>query len=71
MAMSYAKGNGPVSATYARGGPPITTNSRFLKTKDVFRTSIEQQDYPKVGKGGTLSKTEGESKSLKPVKPRT
>lgn len=72
MALSYAsKGKGPVSCGYASGGPSITTNSRFLKTVDVFRTSIEEQDYPKRGKGGTLSKLEGDSKSLKPVKPKT
>ena len=62
MAMSYAKGSGPVSCNYAQGGPPITTNSRFLKTADTFRTSIQEQDYDKVGKGGSLSKTEGETK---------
>jgi hypothetical protein len=72
MALSYgSKGKGPVSCGYAAGGPSITTNSRFLKTPNVFTTSIEQQDYPKRGKGGTLSKLEGESKSLKPVKPRS
>ena len=70
MACSY-KGAGPVSAQYARGGPPITTVSKFLKTKDVFRTSIEEQDYKKQGKGGTLSKLSGDSKSEKPVKPRS
>lgn len=71
MAMSYAKGNGPVSATYARGGPAMNTRSRFMKTPDVFRTSIERQDYGKSGKGGELSKTEGESKVEKTIKPRT
>jgi len=72
MALSYRyKGEGPVSAEYARGGPAITTRSRFLKTPDVFRTSIEQQDYNKSGKGGKLSKLEGDSKSETPIKPRT
>lgn len=71
MAMKYAKGAGPVSATYARGGPEMTTRSRFLKTPDVFRTSIEQQDYDKTGKGGELSKTEGDTKSQPVIKPRT
>lgn len=72
MALSYgSKGKGPVSCGYASGGPSITTNSRFLKTPDVFRTSIEQQDYQKRGKGGTLSKMEGESKSEKVIKPKT
>jgi hypothetical protein len=71
MALKYSKGTGPVSADYARGGPEITTKSRFLKTKDVFRTSIEQQDYDKKGKGGTLSKMEGDSKKLPAIKPHT
>lgn len=71
MAMSYAKGTGPVSAKYARGGDVITTRSRFLKTPDVFRTSIEQQDYDKKGKGGTLSKMEGDTKSEKAIKPKS
>ena len=58
MALSYpcTKGTGPVSAKYAKGGPEITTRSRFLKTPDVFRTSIERQDYGKKGKTGELSK---------------
>lgn len=67
MAMSY-KGKEPL---YARGGPEITTRSRFMKTPDVFRTSIERQDYGKTGKGGELSKTEGDAKSKKPIKPRS
>lgn len=72
MALSYgSKGKGPVSCGYASGGPSITTNSRFLKTPDVFRTSIEQQDYDKKGKGGSLSKMEGESKSEKAIKPKS
>jgi hypothetical protein len=71
MAMSYAKGTGPVSATYARGGPEMNTRSRFIKTPDVFRTSIEQQDYDKTGKGGELSKIEGDTKSQPVIKPRT
>ena len=70
MALKYSKGSGPVSCDYAAGGPPITTRSRFLKSKDVFRTSIEEQDYEKQGKGGSLSKLEGETKALPPVKPR-
>ncbi len=72
MALSYNyKGSGPVSAKYAKGGECITTKSRFLKVPDVFRTSIEQQDYAKKGKGGTLSKLEGETKKEKAIKPRT
>lgn len=72
MALSYNyKGKGPVSAGYASGGPAITTRSRFMKTPDTFRTSIQEQDYAKKGKGGELSKTEGETKKIKTVKPRT
>jgi len=73
MALKYpcVKGVGPVSASFARGGDCITTNSRFLKTPDVFRTSIEQQDYQKRGKGGTLSKMSGETKSEPAIKPRS
>ena len=56
MAMSYVKGTTPHPANYAKGGPAITTRSRFLKTPDVFRTSIERQDYKKKGKTGELSK---------------
>lgn len=73
MALNYpcVKGVGPVSASYAKGGDCITTKSRFMKSADVFRTSIEQQDYPKKGKGGDLSKLSGETKVEKIVKPRT
>lgn len=71
----YAKGSGPVSAQYAAGGPPITTKSRFLKTPDMFRdvAKVEdtEQDYTKKGKGGTLSKTEGETKKLPAIKPKS
>lgn len=70
MAMTY-KGTGPLDAKYARGGPEVTTRSRFMKTPDVFRTSIERQDYDKKSAGGEMSKTQGDSKSEKPVKPRT
>jgi len=41
-----------------------------LKVPDTFRTSLQKQDYEKKGKGGTLSKTEGESKKEKAIKPR-
>lgn len=71
MALKYAKGLGPVSAEYAKGGPSFSTRSKFMKTPDVFRTSIEEQDYGKSGKGGKLSKTEGETKKLPTIKPRT
>ena len=69
MAMTY-KGTGPLDAKYAKGGPEVTTRSRFMKTPDVFRTSIERQDYEKKSPGGEMSKTQGD-KSEKPVKPRT
>jgi hypothetical protein len=76
----YAKG-GPVNGyakggdvrtqnDRARGGPVITTRSRFLKTKDVFRDDVERNDYGKSGKGGELSKTEGDTKAQKAIKPR-
>ena len=71
MAMSYSKGKGAVSAKYAQGGECITTRSRFMKVPDTFRTSLQKQDYDKKGKGGTLSKTEGETKVKKTIKPRT
>jgi hypothetical protein len=71
MAMKYSKGLGPVTAEYAKGGPEFSTRSKFMKTPDVFRTSIEEQDYGKKGKGGTLSKTEGETKKLPAIKPRS
>jgi hypothetical protein len=56
MAMQY-KGTGPIDAKYARGGPEVSTRSRFIKSPDVFRTSIERQDYGKKTPGGELSKT--------------
>jgi hypothetical protein len=67
---TYSKGTGPVSAKFAVGGPVITSRSRFMKTPDPFRTDIERQDYGKTGKGGELSKLEGD-KSEPAVKPRT
>jgi hypothetical protein len=73
MALKYpcVKGTGPVSANYAQGGDVITSRSRFMKSPDVFRTSIERQDYGKTGKGGELSKMSGESKVEKAIKPKT
>jgi hypothetical protein len=50
----------------ARGGPPRTETSRFMKTPDTFRTSIEEQNYGKSGPEGMEEK----DKSLKPVVPR-
>jgi hypothetical protein len=66
-----SKGRGPVSARFAVGGEVITSRSRFLKVADTFRTDIQKTEHDKVGKGGTLSKLEGDSKSLAPVKPKT
>jgi hypothetical protein len=56
MALSYTKGGKPKNIDYAKGGPCFNTKSRFIKTPDVFRTSIERQDYDKKGKGGEMSK---------------
>ena len=67
---AMCKGTGPVSASFATGGEVITSKSRFMKAQDVFRTDIERNDYNKKGKGGELSKTEGDAKSLTPIKPR-
>ena len=66
-----SKGKGPVSASYACGGEVITTRSRFMKTPDTFRTDIQRSNYDKKGKGGELSKLEGETKKEKTIKPRT
>ena len=63
------KGTGPVSARFACGGPVITTKSRFLKTPDSFRTGIQRNDFG--GKKDPLADESGDSKSLKPVKPRS
>ena len=58
MALKYAKGTGALKAEYARGGPILNnTVSRFIKTPDTFRTSIQRQDYDKKTPGGELSKT--------------
>ena len=65
------KGTGPVSAEFAVGGEVVTSKSRFFKTQDVFRTGIQNTDYGKDGKGGKMSKTEGDDKSEKAIKPRT
>jgi len=64
------KGAGPRKAKYAYGGAAVTTRSRFMKAPDTFCDDNEIVDYEKKGKGGTLSKTQGDSKSLKPIKPR-
>jgi hypothetical protein len=64
------KGTGPVSATFAVGGPHLYEgHSRFFKTKDSFRTDDQRLDYDKTSKGGELSKLTGD-KSLKAIKPQ-
>ena len=68
---SESKGKGPVSAAFAKGGDVITTKSRFLKVPDSFRTGQQKNDFAKSGKGGTLSKTEGDTKKLPAIKPRS
>jgi hypothetical protein len=65
------KGKGPVSASFAKGGDILTTKSKFMKTQDTFRTGIQRTDYDKKGKGGELSKIEGETKVEKAIKPKT
>ena len=65
------KGKGPTPATFAKGGEVITSRSRFMKAQDVFRTDIQRTDYEKKTPGGEMSKTESDTKSLKPVKPQT
>jgi hypothetical protein len=63
------KGTGPVSATFAVGGPHLYEGrDRFMKTPDQFRTDKERLDYDKKSKGGELSKLTGD-KSLKAIKP--
>jgi hypothetical protein len=57
MALKYGKGSKPQNIDYAKGGPCFRTASRFIKTPDVFRTSIERQDYEKKSPGGEMSKT--------------
>jgi hypothetical protein len=57
--------------SYAVGGPPITTKSRFLKTPNQFTakaTDVQRSDYG--GKKDPLAKPEGETKEFKPIKPR-
>ena len=76
--LALLKGTGPVSAEFARGGPSITSKSRFMKVPDQFtggrmppkETAPVKQDYNKTSKGGELSDTEGDSKKLPPIKPR-
>jgi hypothetical protein len=67
--MAMTKGTGPKDAEYAKGGPSIGSRSRFMKQPDPFRTDIERTDYS--GKKDPLADPQGDSKSLKPIKPRT
>jgi hypothetical protein len=78
-AAKYAVG-GPVITQPSRfmkgepsreGAPLAPTKSKFIDTPDQFRTDTERQDYEKKSKGGEQSKTEGDAKSLPPIKPRT
>jgi hypothetical protein len=72
-----SKGKGPVSARFARGGKELTSRSRFMKTPDQFTGGREvtkeshptRQDYG--GKKDPLADQEGDTKKLKPIKPRT
>jgi hypothetical protein len=67
----YAKGTGPKPASYAQGGPVLqTSRSIFMKTPNHFteKTDTERQDYG--GGKDKLAKREGDSKSLKPIKPK-
>ena len=60
----YVKGDGPKEQQdRPRGGPPLTTTSRFFKTPDTFRTSLQEQDYPKGAKGHARPKGEGKQES--------
>ena len=68
---SPQKGTGPKNAKYAHGGAEFTTRSRFYKSPNPFCDNDEIVDYTKQGKGGSLSKMSGESKSEKAIKPRT
>lgn len=63
------KGKGPVTAKYACGGDVVTSRSRFMKTPDAFRHDSEKTEFKKAGKGGTLSKLDGETKVEKTIKP--
>jgi len=64
MALSYAKGAAPRSQSdRPRGGPALMTRSRFVKTPDVFRTDIEEQDYPKPSKARARPSGKGKVES--------
>jgi hypothetical protein len=59
-----------MAVVFARGGPAIGSRSRFMKTPDTFRTDIQRTGYKKKTPSGELSKTPGDTKSEKPVKPQ-
>ena len=61
----------PKRETYAVGGAVLGSRSRFMKAPAVFHGDTERQDYDKATKGGELSKTRGDTKSQKAIKPRT
>ncbi len=59
--------------TGASGGGVLGRERCFLKEEDAFRTDKgpgAKQEYSKTGKGGSLSKLEGD-KCLPTVKPRS
>jgi len=64
MALRYTKGgNFKTLEDRIRGGPVLTTRSRFLKQPAPFQTDVERSEYgPKRTPGGEQSKTEGETK---------
>jgi hypothetical protein len=69
---TFVKGTGLRDAKYARGGPSITTKSRFLKSPNQFTAkaaNVQRSDYG--SKKDPLAKPQGETKSEKPIKPRT
>lgn len=58
--------------TGAKGGASLGRSRSFLKEESPFQTDSgpgAKQDYAKTGKGGELSKLEGD-KCLPTVKPR-
>jgi|SRR5215467_2509648 len=60
----YVKGGDErIQEDRPRGGPAITERSRFMKTPDVFRTSLEEQDYPKGAKAHARPKGKGKEES--------
>jgi hypothetical protein len=75
-APAYAKGGDVQACSYAQGGPVLGRTREFLKEPAPFfddrdhpakarRTSPEDQEYEKHGKGA-----KGRDKSLKTVMPR-